>query len=195
MSIIRKNSKNTFEEICTTYFSDLQIWKEQEDAIDILVSLIKTIRPKKPKEIESVSIIKVLHYFIQNPLEKEHFIDFIDQLLDKKNADLILTDAGILQETDFFYEVRKRIFAKVLPYQAPKKSLQYVLNQIFYHDSDPIWINKIPKKELEELFDLLEFRTIYNSIEENSPLYEVLQAMNLLYIVKIYLIISIPDHL
>ena len=180
MSIVRKNSRKTFEEICTTYFNDLQIWKNEEEAIDILVSLINTIRPKKPKEIESISISNVLHYFIENSIEKSHFIEFIHQLLDKKNSDFILTDAGILQETDFFYEVKKRIFAKILPYQAPKKSLQYVLNQIFYHDSDPIWINKIPKKELEELFDLLEFKTIYNSTEENSPLYEVLQAMNLL---------------
>lgn len=180
MRRVRKNSKKTFEEICTMYFNELQIWKNDEDAIDILVSLINTIRPKKPKEIDAVSITKILYYFIQNPIEKANFISYIHQILNKKNSDNILTDAGILQDTDFFYEVKKRIFAKILPYQAPKKSLQYVLNQIFYNDSDPIWINKIPKKELEELFDLLDFTSIYNSTEENSPLYEVLQAMNLL---------------
>ncbi len=180
MSIVRKNSKNTFEEICITYFNDLQTWKEEEDAIDILVALVNTIRPKKPKEIELVSISNVLQYFTQNSTQKANFINYIHQLLDKKNADFILTDAGILQETDFFYEVKKRIFAKVLPFQAPKKSLQYVLNQIFYLDSDPVWINKIPKIELEELFDLFEFNTIYNSSAENSPLHEVLQAMDLL---------------
>ena len=101
-------------------------------------------------------------------------------MLQNKNFDAILTDAGILQDIDFFYEVKKRIFAKILPYQAPKDTLQYVLNQIFYVDSDPIWINKIPKAELETLFDLFQFQTIYESVEVNAPLYEVMEAINLL---------------
>ena len=180
MSLVRKNSKKSFEEICATYFNDLQLWKHEEDAIDILVSLINTIRPANPKEIKSLSIENIFHYFIQNPTEKSGFIAFIHQILHKKNFDFILTDAGILQDTDFIYEVKKRIYAKILPFQAPKNSLQYVLNQIFYLDSDPIWINKIPKQELEKLFDLLEFNLIYNSIDDRSPLFEMLQAMNLL---------------
>lgn len=179
MSIVKKRSTDTFEGICKMYFNDFQLWKE-EDAIDVLVLLVNTIRPHKPKENDEVSIANILHFLIQNPTEKKHLITYIHSLLDKKNFDRILTDAGILQDTDFFYEVRKRVFAKILPYQAPKDTLQYVLNQIFYADSDPIWINKIPKKELEEIYDLLEFNSIYNTTEESSPLYEVLQAMNLL---------------
>ncbi|HLO74510.1 MAG TPA: hypothetical protein VK164_11280 [Flavobacterium sp.] len=179
MSIVKKRSTDTFEGICKMYFNDFQLWKE-EDAIDVLVSLVNTIRPHKPKENDEVSIANILHFLIQNPTEKKYLITYIHSLLDNKNFDRILTDAGILQDTDFFYEVRKRVFAKILPYQAPKDTLQYVLNQIFYADSDPIWINKIPKKELEEIYDLLEFNSIYNTTEESSPLYEVLQAMNLL---------------
>lgn len=180
MNVVKKNSKKSFEEICITYFNELQLWKQQEDSIDILVALINTVRPSKPKEVKTISIQNILHFFLENPTEKNSFISYIHQILHKKNFDSILTDAGILQETDFFYEVKKRIFAKILPYQAPKNALQYVLNQIFYLDSDPVWINKIPKHELETLFDVLKFNSIFDSIAENSPLYEVLQAMNLL---------------
>ena len=180
MNIFKKTSLESFDEICKRNFNDLQLWRENEDAIDILVALVNTIRPKKPKEVKLVSIKKVLYFFIENPSEKAHFINYLHLLLDKKSFDTILTDAGILQDTDFFYEVKKRIFAKFLPYQAPKESLQYVLNQIFYLVSDPIWINKIPISELETLFDILELGTIYKDTEVNSPMYEVLQAMNLL---------------
>lgn len=180
MNIFKKQNSDSFEEICKRNFNDLQLWREAEDTIDILVALVNTIRPKKPKEVKSVSIKNMLFFFIQNPKEKAHFITYIHTLLHRRSFDTILTDAGILQDTDFFYEVKKRIFAKFLPFQAPKDSLQYVLNQIFYLVSDPIWIHKIPKEELEELFEILEFETIYKNTEVNAPMYEVLQSLNLL---------------
>jgi site-specific recombinase len=180
MNIFKKANLETFEEISKRNFNDLQLWREDEDAIDILVALVNTIRPKRPKEVKLVSIKNVLFFFIENPKEKEHFISYLHALLDRRSFDTILTDAGILQDTDFFYEVKKRIFAKFLPFQAPKESLQYVLNQIFYLVSDPIWIERIPKEELEELFEILGFETIYKNTEVNAPMYEVLQAMNLL---------------
>lgn len=180
MNIARRKNTNTFEEICHTYFNELQLWKNEEYNEDIVVALVNTIRPKKPKTFEVVDISNVLHFFIENPQIKENFVVFLQSILQGRNFDSILTDAGILQDTDFIYEVKKRIFAKILPYQAPKETLQYLLNQIFFLDSDPIWVNKIPKKQLEELFELFGFSGIYEAIDEGSVLFEVMQAMNLL---------------
>jgi len=180
MNIARRKNTNTFEEICHTYFNELQLWKNEEYNEDIVVALVNTIRPKKPKAVEVVDISNVLHFFIENPQIKENFVVFFKSILQGRNFDSILTDAGILQDTDFIYEVKKRIFAKILPYQAPKETLQYLLNQIFFLDSDPIWVNKIPKKQLEELFELFGFSGIYEAIDEGSVLFEVMQAMNLL---------------
>lgn len=180
MSTIKQHTKHTFEQICTTYFGPSQTWKLEEDAIDILVALINTIRPKKPKEIEELSIEDTIQFLKENVIVRRNFTLYLQTILADKNFESILTDAGILHQNDFFYEVKKRIFAKILPYQAQKDALQYVLNQIFHHDSDPIWIYKIPKTQLEQLFDLLSFTSIYASTAENKPLYEVLQALNLL---------------
>jgi hypothetical protein len=44
-----------------------------------------------------------------------------------------------------------------LPSQEQKETLQYVLNQVFYLDTDPIWINKIAYVEIEELFSISSF--------------------------------------
>jgi len=180
MNIISKKNNSTFEEIGYTYFNELQLWKNVEYNEDIVVAFVNTIRPKKPKTVEVVDLSNVLHFFMENPEIKDNFVVFLNSILKGKNFDAILTDAGILQDTDFIYEVKKRIFAKILPYQAPKDTLQYLLNQIFFLDSDPIWVNKIPKKQLEELFELFGFSGIYEAINEGSVLFEVMQAMNLL---------------
>ena len=180
MNIARRKNTNSFEEICITYFNELHLWKDEEDSEDIIVALVKTIRPKKPKSIEVLDISNILYFLVENPTITNNFKTFLATILGGKNFDSILTDAGILQDTDFIYEVKKRIFAKILPYQAPKNTLQYLLNQIFFLDSDPVWVNKIPKNQLESLFDILGFSGIYNSINEGSVLFEVMQAMNLL---------------
>ena len=178
--MLRKKVNTTADVIIRKYFNELQLWKNEENDIDILVQLVNAIRPKNPKKLEKFSVFPIIEYFSNNQVERENFVAYLKTVLENKNFDAILTDAGILQDIDFFYEVKKRIFAKILPYQAPKETLQYLLNQIFFLDSDPIWVNKIPKKQLEELFELFGFSGIYEAIDEGSVLFEVMQAMNLL---------------
>ena len=178
--MLRKKVNTTADVIIRKYFNELQLWKNEENDIDILVQMVNAIRPKNPKKLEKFTVFPIIEFFSNNQVERENFVAYLKTVLQNKNFDAILTDAGILQDIDFFYEVKKRIFAKILPYQAPKDTLQYVLNQIFYADSDPIWINKIPKAELETLFDLFQFESIYESVEAHAPLYEVMEAINLL---------------
>ena len=178
--MLGRKTNTTPDAIIRKYFNELQLWKNEENDIDILVQLVNAIRPKSTKNLDKFSVFNVIEFFSNHTTERENFVAYLKTMLQNKNFDAILTDAGILQDIDFFYEVKKRIFAKILPYQAPKDTLQYVLNQIFYVDSDPIWINKIPKAELESLFDLFQFQTIYESVEVNAPLYEVMEAINLL---------------
>lgn len=176
--MLRRKNSVTPSTIIRKYFNELQLWKNEENDIDILVQLVNGIRPNHPKKITRLTILPLIEFFTNNEIERVNFAAYLHTVLENKNFDTILTDAGILQDIDFFYEIKKRIFAKILPYQAPKDTLQYVLNQIFYLDSDPIWINKIPKAELETLFDLFQFHTIYESVSKNTPLYEVMQAIN-----------------
>jgi len=180
MNLFITKNHNTPDEILKKYFNELQLWRNEENEIDILVQLVNAIRPRNPKKIQQITLFPIIEFFTNNDEERINFVAYLQTVLQSKNFDAILTDAGILQDTDFFYEVKKRVFAKILPYQAPKDTLQYVLNQVFYVDSDPIWINKIPMSELEILFDLFHFETIYEAVAINSPLYEVMQAINLL---------------
>jgi site-specific recombinase len=51
---------------------------------------------------------------------------------------------------------------------------------VFYLSNDSVWIEKIPFNQLEELYVLLGFKSIYISLESNSVLSELLTAMALI---------------
>lgn len=147
---------------------------------EALVQLVRLVRPKKPKKVATVDLKELLWYLKANPDCAAAISVYIKILLRDKKFNKFLSDAAILQDVDFIFEVRKRLYAKFLPNQPQKDRLDYVLNQVFYLASDIIWINKIPMEQLSELFDLLQFDTLYVSTEQNSPLLEMLFAMNLI---------------
>ena len=154
--------------------------EQNADDPEILVQLIRLIRPKKPKKVTVVDIKEILWYLKANPDVALQLSQYIRTLLRNKKFNKFLSDAAILQDVDFLYEVRKRVYAKFLPNQPQKDRLDYVLNQVFYLANDISWINKIPLEQLSELFDLLHFETIYVSAEKGSPLLEMLFSMNLI---------------
>lgn len=58
--------------------------------------------------------------------------------------------------------------------------MEYILNQVFYLANDGVWLGKIQMEQLGELYDLLEFESIYDSTNTNSILSEMLIAMHLI---------------
>jgi len=152
------------------YFDESQLWTQTPDEIELLIQLVGLLRPKKPKSETVVSIQEVVDFLRANDFIRLQFAYYIKKLLHHKEFNKFLSDAGILQDVDFIFEVRKRIFSKLLPFQPKKESLEYVLNQVFYLDTDAIWVNKIPMHQIEELYDLLLFKSLYDTAEEDSVL-------------------------
>lgn len=155
-------------------------WQESEDDLEVLVDLINLIRPKSPRETPQVDLSEFLNFLKNNTACADKFSTYVKSILEKKIFNKFLSDAAILQDSDFIYEVRNRLRAKFLPYQPQKNRLEFVLNQVFYRENDHIWVNKIPFEQLEELFEILNFNSIYNSVEKYSPLSEVMLSMQLI---------------
>lgn len=166
--------------LLTKFFDESQSWREKEDDLEPLVELIRLIRPLKTKNLEIVNLQDIISFLKENYSYRKQFSIYIKEILKDKKFNKILSDAAILQDVDFVFEVKKRIFSKFLPYQPQKDTLEYILNQVFYLDDDTIWINKIPINQLEELYGLLKFRSIYESTEPNSVLSELLFGMYLI---------------
>ncbi|MFV5694333.1 recombinase [Flavobacterium sp. LB3P122] len=179
-SFFKVKPKPTPAGLLTEFFGESQYWREQEDDLEPLVELIRLIRPLKTKNLESIDLQEILSFLKDNYNIRKQFSIYIKEILKDKKFNKILSDAAILQDVDFIFEVKKRIFAKFLPYQPQKNTLEYILNQVFYRDDDTIWINKIPLQQLEELYGLLKFKSIYENMELNSVLSELLFGMHLI---------------
>ncbi|MFH6987858.1 site-specific recombinase [Flavobacterium collinsii] len=177
---LRRKSKMTLEDYFEKNFNNEQLWKSKHKNVELLVQLVNLIRPKDPKTITLVDLSELINLLQENSNYRNGLMDCINAHLEKKKFNKILSDAGILQDANFFFEVRKRIFAKLIPEQPEKDTLQFILNQVFFVNTDPIWVKKIPKKQIVKLFSLLEFQTIYGLETERSSLTELAFAMEVI---------------
>lgn len=153
---------------------------QSNDRLLFLVDLVQFFRPNDPKKESVVSIKSLLDYLEANPDMVVQLQLYLAEALSKRKFGRMLSDTGILRDSDFSYEVKKRLFAKILPFQPEKDTLEFVLNQVFFKSSDPIWIARIPFEELQQLFDIIAVETIYESVAEQSVLSEVMNAMGLI---------------
>ena len=166
------------EEVFAKHFIENQYISEDE--LLFLVDLVHLFRPKKTNQVLTVSIEELVSFLENNTDRKTLLKQYLQKLLQNRKFSRMLSDAGILQDSDFIHEVKKRVFAKFLPNQPQKDTLEYILNQVFYRSSDAIWVNKIPTSELYRLFDILSMMDIYISIEDDSVLSEIINAMDLI---------------
>src|SRR5690606_38692432 len=137
--------------------------------------------PKNPKTIANITLWELLNHLTEIDPRRLILSAYLKTILSGRKFHLMTSDAGILQDSDFLYEDRKRISAKLLPYQPQKDTLEYVLNQVFYKENVFIWINIIPLTELIELMEILKIKDIYDfNKAESGPMSEILYSMGLL---------------
>ncbi|WP_430614396.1 recombinase [Flavobacterium sp. JP2137] len=171
-------SPHTVDELFNKYIVDGEVYSGEE--LLFLIDLVHVFRPKKIKNVRRVSIEELLSHLVNNPIDRLAFMNYLKNLLSNRKFSRMISDAGILQDSEFIPEVKKRLFAKILPYQPEKDTFEYILNQVFYKHSDSEWINKIPEEQIIALFDLLEFSDIFTTAKDNSVLSELILSMGLI---------------
>ena len=180
MPIFKVKSQLSPVTLLIKFFGEGQSWRVTEDSLEPLIELIRLIRPLKITNLETVDLQEIISFLNENDSYREQFSIYLKEILKDRKFNKILSDAAILQDVDFIFEVKKRIIAKFLPYQPQKDTLEYILNQVFYLAKDTIWINKILPSQLEELYGILKFKSIYESVAPNSVLSELVVAMDLI---------------
>lgn len=180
MKLLKPGVKPTPAEYIAAQCASGRPWQDEEDDLDILVRLVQLIRPRKPSAVEQVDISHFISFLRQYPDCAAQLSGYVLSVVGGRRFAHFLSDAGIPQDTDFFHELRKRVVAKFLPFLPAKDRLDFVLNQVFYLATDFIWVRKIPKEQLEELFEALHFPTLYENDPSQSALSEVMTAMNLI---------------
>lgn len=170
----------TLAEFFKINFDENNLWEYKAEEIDLLAELVNIIRPKNLKTILSVDLTELLQLLSDNEHYREALALYLRGILKNKKFSKILTDAGILTDSDFIFEVKKRLFAKLIPDQPEKDTLEYVLNQVFFIKTDPLWIKTIPQEQIQQVLSILKFRDIYISSANGSPLAELLFSMEVI---------------
>ncbi len=160
------------------YFGANKQWVQTKDQVKLLTNLINIIRPIKKKETADLS--ELLMLLENNPEMASELSAFLSNLLKNRSFKTILVDAGIIEDTHFFKEVKRRIIAKLLPHQPKQDTLEYVLNQAFFSSNDANWINKLPADQLNRLIELLKFKSIFENIHVNSPFIQLFESIEIL---------------
>ena len=172
--------KRSLASFMAQHFNDKEGWMFSENDLELLIDLVQFFRPEKPKTAENIDLSEFLTFLDHNPNFKKELAVYLKQILHQKKFNLTITDAGILQDVDFIFEVKRRLYAKILPNQPQRDTLEFVLNQVFYLSSDIIWVKKIPFEQLQKLHQMLEFGSIYENVEPFTPLSELMNAMTLI---------------
>lgn len=178
MKFKRVKSGTTLEDFFKLNFDENNLWEYKADDVDLIVELVEFVRPKKA--YFEVNLNRILQILEENENYRKNLSFYLKRILSNKKFSKILTDAGILTDSDFLYEVKKRLFAKFIPDQPQKNTLEYILNQVFYLKTDPVWIRKIPFKQLQQLYSYLDFNDIYRENVPNSPLAQLLFSMEVI---------------
>lgn len=146
-----------------------------------LYELVSYFRPDNPKKIKSVTLVDLIVHLIENENHRLVLAEYLGNLLKGRTFSRLISDAGIIQDSDFLFEIKKRISLKILPYQPEKETLEYVLNQVFYRETDFIWINKINFNELIELMEILQLPDVFTAHKsEKGALSEVMYALGII---------------
>ncbi len=147
--------------------------------LDFLAALIDIFRPKRRSLYYQVDIAPLLTYLEASPDVRFSFSSYVRRVIDHKDFDQLISDTGIISYADFRYEIKKRITEKYLPSQPPKSTLQYVLNQLFYHSLDADWVAVIPNDQLQRLYLICDFNSLYES-DVNFEIKEILYGLEVL---------------
>jgi site-specific recombinase len=173
----------------------MQIFKKRKDTytvlkniaaydgndIDFLVELVNSLRPEQEKK-ELVN--PKIDFFINCLKSDAGLLDklkrYLDKLFTEKKISATLTDSDLISGVDFLSELFGRLFQKLLPIQPEKNTVEYILTNVFYKESDAIWLSVIDNQKLEEIIELLGYPGLYEISPDDHLLEEILYSVDIL---------------
>ncbi|MBK9254065.1 MAG: recombinase [Saprospiraceae bacterium] len=159
----------------------IQISEYEGNEIDFLVALVESLRPSKAqKELVNVKLDEFIECLNSNPNLLLHLKRYLNTIFSDKKIAATLTDSDLISGVDFWSELIGRLFQKLLPIQPDKNTVEYVLTNVFYKESDAAWVNALDNKKIEKIIDLLDYPGMYELSPDDNLLEEILYSMDIL---------------
>ena len=127
--------------------------------LDYLVEFIKQIRPSSPGNIAEAELkFKAMFYQLQH--DRSMLFSLRKALLSQfHNTTIIpaLTESGMVKARGFIQEIITKIKHKLLPPLQQSNDFLYVINHVFYKQSDYVWVEAIDRSLWINFFSLIGF--------------------------------------
>jgi site-specific recombinase len=126
----------------------------------LLRELVRRIRPKNPANIAYASerIQALSAQLVAQPALRRHVRAALVELFATRRAGSLYMNLGILPSTGFFSETWRRIAHRLLPEaQNPKEFLGDMLQSLFDHETDEIWVGGVENEVWIDFLNALQF--------------------------------------
>lgn len=170
-----------FEDKFTSLFKEFgdSLRKQPEEDLLFLQQLVEIIRPESEEDLNHPTQHFIL-FLESHPQERAVLAQCLKDLFASKSFVSLLTDVAIPQASDFFFEVKEKLVAKLIPSQPPKNHLAYYFNHLFHQAIDTKWIASLTDQQLIKIATLLELSTMRESTSVDGILPQFLYSLEIL---------------
>lgn len=140
-----------------------------------LINLIHLLRPKNPQDAQEISqkLDEFIQLVLQTPTASYTLSHYIGLLLKKYRQSQLYTDMGIFSQDGFLNQLSKRIGAKLLPTIPDPSHLNFLIEHIFFLESDSEWLEKVTDLQWVQLFSLFHLPKEITSHTQNELVYAI----------------------
>lgn len=149
--------------------------------VDLLALLVRAIRPAKAgqESVESPGFARLLALLENDEALRAGLSAYVHRLIAWKRLNRALVDPGMVSN-DFWHELRERINYKLLPYQPDPGTIDHVLVNVFFKESDGEWVRALDQSDCMRLLTLLDGRSLHDLPLSSFTMKELLFAMKVI---------------
>ncbi len=158
-----------------------QIAAYSGDEPELLARLVQVLRPSKGElqRGELPRLTALLTLLEHDEKLRSGLSAYLVRSTAAKSLCRTLTDAG-MPSGEFWYELRRRITYKLLPFQPEKDALDHVLINVFFRDGDDRWVDAVPVDQGVRLLQLLGVGGLDSRSTDSYLVQELLFAAKIL---------------
>ncbi len=147
---------------------------------DLLVELVKKIRPRRSHHIKEAELR--FNAVLQQLQEDKSLLFALRRALLSRflNSHLnqALTESGIVSSRGFVQELWAKIKHKVLPPLQTPGDFLYIISRVFYRKSDYVWVEGIDRGLWKRFFDMLGIQVNLSDAPLTRQLTQALQILS-----------------
>ena len=128
---------------------------DSQAGLDFLVSFFAVIRPNRGHRNAAANLNAVSNVLTERPIVLGNLRHAILSQLVRADLSSALMESGIPLSRGFWQELFGRLRHKLLPPLQPENDFLYVLNRVFFRNTDYLWVEDIPRADWIAFFGRL----------------------------------------